>query len=222
MYNDPYSQPTTAGPYPQFPVNPGPNFSQPPPQKPPLPHEKTRLWQWYKRKSKAGQLGIGCGTLIGVLLLCGICGAVANAGNATEPPATAQVAATTPTLTIVPTKAPAPSPTPIPTLIPTPMPTPTPTQAPVKPAPVQQSQPEQSAPAPATGVNGNPWGYDFNPGNHIYSPPSAFCSYFNCIASFWNGKGYVEECSDTTYSKSGGISGSCSKHGGDYRPLYSH
>jgi hypothetical protein len=69
----------------------------------------------------------------------------------------------------------------------------------------------------------NPWGYNFSPpGNLIYSPPSAFCNYFHCIASFWNGNGYVIECQDLTFSKSGGISGSCSHHGGDYRPLYSH
>jgi len=89
---------------------------------------------------------------------------------------------------------------------------------------VQQQPAQQSAqPPPApSGVNGNPWGYDFNPGNYITAPPSAFCSYFNCIASFWNGKGHVEECQDATYSKSGGISGSCSHHGGDWRALYSH
>jgi hypothetical protein len=69
----------------------------------------------------------------------------------------------------------------------------------------------------------NPWGYDFTPpGNLIYNPPLAFCSYFNCIANFSNGTGYVIECVDLTFSKSGGVSGSCSLDGGDYRPLYSH
>jgi hypothetical protein len=70
-----------------------------------------------------------------------------------------------------------------------------------------------------TGVNGNPWGYNFNCCSEIYSPPSDFCSYFNCIASFWNGRGYVMECADGTYGKSGGISGSCSHHGGNDRAL---
>jgi hypothetical protein len=126
---------------------------------------------------------------------------------------------------ISPTATATPSPTPTPKATPKPTPTPVPTQAPVKQSqPVQQSV-QQSAPvqpAPATGVNGNPWGYDFNPGNYITAPPSAFCSYFNCIANFPNGRGYVEECNDGMYSKSGGISGSCSHHGGNWRPLYSH
>jgi len=102
---------------------------------------------------------------------------------------------------------------------PTPKPTPTPTQA-----PVQQSQPTQqpAPPPPSTGVNNNPWGYDFNSGNYIYSPNSGFCSYFSCINNFWNGNGYVEECNDGMYGKSGGIQGSCSHHGGNMRPLYSH
>ena len=54
----------------------------------------------------------------------------------------------------------------LPTPTPTPSPTPTPMPAPPVQQPVQQ-QPVQQAPPPAappTGVNGNPWGYDFNPG----------------------------------------------------------
>lgn len=101
-----------------------------------------------------------------------------------------------------------PTATPVPTATATPAPTKTP--APPPPPPT------------STGVNGNPWGYNFTPGNVITNPPGGFCSYFNCIASFWNGNGYVEECQDGMYSLSGGISGSCSRHGGDWRPLYSH
>jgi hypothetical protein len=70
-------------------------------------------------------------------------------------------------------------------------------------------------------VNGNPWGYNFSCCQNITSPPANFCSYFNCIASFWNGSGYVIECIDTTYGKSGGITGACSSHGGPWRTLYS-
>jgi hypothetical protein len=98
-----------------------------------------------------------------------------------------------------------------------------PTIAPTKPA--GGTTPVSSGPGPAshkTGVNGNPWGYDFNPGDVIASPPGDFCAYFACIASFWSGNGYVMECQDQTYSKSGGIRGSCSRHGGDMRPLYQH
>lgn len=68
----------------------------------------------------------------------------------------------------------------------------------------------------------NPWGYNFSKGSYIYDPPSDFCSYFDCIDNFWNGRGYVMECQDGMYSKSGGISGSCSHHSGNLRPLYSH
>ncbi|HST88105.1 MAG TPA: hypothetical protein VLJ14_06980 [Ktedonobacterales bacterium] len=81
---------------------------------------------------------------------------------------------------------------------------------------------------PVTGVNGNPWGYDFNQGNVIYSPPAAFCDHFTCIgsppshSSFWSGSGYVVECNDTHYSKSGGVQGACSQHQGVMRILYSH
>ena len=72
------------------------------------------------------------------------------------------------------------------------------------------------------GVNGNPWGYDFVRGSTIKTPPSTFCHYFHCIANFTHGKGYVVECHDATYSLSGGISGSCSHHKGNWRILYKH
>lgn len=77
------------------------------------------------------------------------------------------------------------------------------------------------APSASCAVNDNPWGYNFSCCQFIASPPANFCSGFNCIASFWNGNGYVVECLDTTYSKSGGVSGACSSHGGPRRALYS-
>src|SRR6476646_4663142 len=75
-----------------------------------------------------------------------------------------------------------------------------------------------------SGVNGNPWKYNFVPGKLIYTPNSAFCNgrYFHCIPNFPNGKGYVVECHDGLFSKSGGKSGSCSSHHGNWRILYSH
>lgn len=113
-----------------------------------------------------------------------------------------------PTTTPAPTTQPAPNATPRPTPKPTPKPAPRPTPKPT---------------AKPTGVYGNPWGYTFAPGNLIYNPPAAFCDYFPCIASFWTStNGYVEECADGDFSHSGGRSGSCSYHGGNYRPLYSH
>jgi len=70
------------------------------------------------------------------------------------------------------------------------------------------------------GAPANPWDYNFCVGNVIYSPPSNFCSYFNCIASFWiSTNGYVAECIDGTYSHSGGVQGACSSHGGVWRAL---
>jgi hypothetical protein len=73
------------------------------------------------------------------------------------------------------------------------------------------------------GAPSNPWGYnfcDYYSGNTINNPPSNFCSYFACIASFWSfTNGYVAECNDTKYSHSGGVSGACSSHGGEWRPL---
>jgi hypothetical protein len=112
------------------------------------------------------------------------------------PPSTATAStlppAETSTPTAVATAASTPSPTPSPTL-PSPSPTATPTAVPPPPQPT----------CIPGAVNCNPWGYNFSPGNLIYSPPGAFCSYFSCIGNFWNGRGYVMECQDGMYSKSG-------------------
>ena len=42
-----------------------------------------------------------------------------------------------------------------------------------------------------------------------------------CIDNFWNGRGYMVECNDSTYSMSGGINDACSYHDGVQRPVYS-
>lgn len=71
------------------------------------------------------------------------------------------------------------------------------------------------------GVNGNPWGYNYSCCHMITHPAGGICSYFHCIPNFWHStRGYVEECSDGTISHSGGRRGSCSYHGGNWRPLY--
>jgi len=136
---------------------------------------------------------------------------VAEVPGATASP-TPEASLLTEAPSIAPTEVPAgtqaPAPTPRPTATPrttaTPKPRPTPTLRP-------------------TGVYGNPWGYDFSPGNLIYNPPGLFCDYFPCIASFWTTtNGYVVQCVDLTFSHSGGRTGVCSKHGGYYRTLYSH
>src|SRR3977135_988860 len=66
----------------------------------------------------------------------------------------------------------------------------------------------------------NPWGYTFGDGALLYNPPANFCDYFNCIATFWNGVGYVVECGDSTFSLSGGRTGVCSSHSNFLRNLY--
>jgi hypothetical protein len=84
--------------------------------------------------------------------------------------------------------------------------------------------PPPPPPQGTCGAPSNPWGYNFcdaNAGKYIYSPPSNFCSYFSCIASFWQStNGWVVECNDTKYSHSGGVSGACSTHGGPWRALW--
>lgn len=131
---------------------------------------------------------------------------------------TATLAPPTPTVVVA-----TPTPRPVPTATPRPQPTatprpPAPTATPRPPAPTATPQPT----CDYGGAPPNPWCYTFNyTGKYIYSPPSNFCNYFNCIASFWtHTNGYVDECQDGTYSHSGGVSGACSYHGGELRPLY--
>jgi hypothetical protein len=82
--------------------------------------------------------------------------------------------------------------------------------------------PPPPPPPDLCGAPPNPWGYNFCGGSVITSPPLDFCTYFACIPSFWtNANGYVEECIDGLYSHSGGRSGSCSSHQGNWRPLLS-
>lgn len=107
--------------------------------------------------------------------------------------------------------------TPTPTRAPAPAPTPKPATA----APVVATHAPAPPAANTCGAPSNPWGYNFCGGNYIYSPPGTFCSYFNCIPSFWKStNGYVEQCADGMFSHSGGRQGSCSYHRGNRQPLY--
>jgi hypothetical protein len=103
-------------------------------------------------------------------------------------------------------------------------PSPPPTTPPPTTPPPTTPPPTTPPPPKCPPVNGNPWGYHFycsgGINKFIYSPPGTFCNYFTCIGNFWNGQGYVEECRDGEYSKSGGRQGSCSYHGGNQQPLY--
>lgn len=123
----------------------------------------------------------------------------------------AATATAKPSPTAQPIQAPAP-------VTPTPKPSPTPASVTPTPTPVHPT----ATPTPQPAVNGNPWGYNFIRGDKIYNPPDAFCDYFNCINSFWNGQGYVVQCQDGMYSQTGGNWNSCQWHGGNRRPLYSH
>ena len=97
---------------------------------------------------------------------------------------------------------------------------------------VPAAQPTQPTPSTFTGNHqcnsgscSNPWGYVIGlsgneQGNYIYSPPASFCGWFVCIPNFAYGRGSVVECSDGMFSKSGGISGACSGHRGEWEALY--
>jgi cytoskeletal protein RodZ len=125
--------------------------------------------------------------------------------------------------TRVPSKAPAP-------VVTTHSPTTAPTTASVAPTSAAPTSTAQTAPAPpptsqapdTCGGPANPDGYTLCPGGSlIYSPASDVCDYFDCIANFQNGRGYMVECNDGTYSKSGGRRGDCSDHGGEQQAVYS-
>ncbi len=208
-----YNQPTEA-------------FQQPqPPIAPPVPSRPTGFMAWLDRPSRSRTILLGCLVPIFVALCCitaSVSAFNAMKGQTTltspQPSPTIAidttavfVATTTATATPQPTLAPT-KPKPTPTLKPTPKPTTLP------PTPTPRPQP---TPTPCADPC-NPWGYNFSPGNLIYNPNANFCAYFNCISNFWNGRGFVNECQDGSYSKSGGIRGDCSYHGGELRPLYSH
>ena len=204
-----YTQPTQAGQFQQTPYN-----GIPPQQK------RQGLWRWYKTRTRKIKLSIGCGIILAVLLTFSCIGSAIGIGNLASTPTPTATTSHAAAVIQSPAVTQVPSPTPRPTQKPAPTPTAKPTIAPTH-AP-QPTQPP-ATPTPCPGVNCNPWGYNFvSPGNYIYSPPAAFCSYFSCISNFPNGKGYVVECQDNMYSKSGGIQGACSTHGGVLRPLYSH
>jgi hypothetical protein len=86
---------------------------------------------------------------------------------------------------------------------------------------VQLSAPTPApAPTDLCGAPDNPWGYNFCAGTLITTPPADFCTYFSCIANFPNGIGYVVQCVDGDFSKSGGRRGACSYHDGEGQALY--
>ena len=198
---------------------------------PPVPPaQKPSIWQRYTTAKRPAKVGIGCAMLFLAFLLCGtMSGIVANATGANKTAAldpTAQPATRPPHVVLVTAVAPTHTPTSVvgkPTHTPTPKPTVAPTQAPVPTSAPTQPPPAPTQPPQPTGLNGNPWGYSFVPGNLIYSPAADFCSYFGCVSTFWTAtRGYVVECVNGLYSHSGGIRGACSRDGGPAAILYSH
>jgi hypothetical protein len=170
---------------------------------------------------------------VATVLFLGTCGG-GIALTAAFPPASptpavaSRIVETSPPQPASPAHSPSPSPTPSPYAAPSPKLSPSPsaiqslppvaTPSPTPPPPLSPAPPANDCGAPA-----NPWGYNFcGRGAVIYSPPSNFCQYFNCIPSFWKStSGYVDECQDGTYSHSGGRQGACSYHRGELRALYS-
>lgn len=216
---------------PPYPPKPSyPPYRPPFIRQPPLPLYR-RAWRWYR--GTPGFIQVGLGFLIFALLLCTFASfaAISIATNSlftptvgdTPTPAQQIGAQDTGAATAVPT----PTDTPIPTATPTPTPEPTATSTPQpSPTPTPTLQPTQvvanPTPTACPGIACNPWGYNFVPGNLIYSPTTTFCSFFACINNFWNGHGYVVQCHDAQYSKLGGMQGACSSHNGVWRILYSH
>lgn len=221
------------GPYQPYQAPTVPNAPIPP--YPPTPRRKPTMKERWKASRRRTKVGIGCLTgFVLILSLC-ICTSIFSPATAgfhdlnTTPTASNGINTPTQIVQIVKTQVATVAPTAIPTKLPTPTaiptqpptPTPIPTQAPT-PVPTQAPAPTPTT-APSTGVNGNPWGYNFNPGNLIYSPPAAFCDYFACVSTFWTAtRGYVAECVNGSYTHSGGVSGACSRDGGVQAILYSH
>jgi hypothetical protein len=103
-------------------------------------------------------------------------------------------------------------------------PKPVPKPVPPKPAPKPIPKPAAAKPVARStcGAPANPWGYNFcGRGSYIHSPADGVCGYFDCIASFGDGVGYMVQCNDGMYSMSGGRSGACSHHSGEGRAVYS-
>lgn len=48
------------------------------------------------------------------------------------------------------------------------------------------------------------------------SKPHGFCAAHRCIDNFEEGRGSIVQCADGMWSHSGGLSGACSWHGGEY------
>ena len=66
----------------------------------------------------------------------------------------------------------------------------------------------------------NPWCYTFVSGRQILNPPTNFCTFFACAPQFFQGQGFVVQCQDLTFSKTGGTPSACAGQGGEQRTLF--
>jgi hypothetical protein len=79
------------------------------------------------------------------------------------------------------------------------------------------------APVRTCGAPTNPFGFDFcAPGTNVSLAPPGFCSYFRCVSGFDRGTGYVTQCVDGMFSKTGGMPDVCARHAGELRALLAH
>lgn len=156
-------------------------------------------------------------TVVGMLCMCGVLVSSPqsdSAGRQAPAAGPAGLSTSAPAVTQAPSPVQEASPTQAPVIQP-----PT-TKAPPVEAPRTKAAPTKPTTVNLCGAPANPWNYDFCGGSsRVTDPPSEFCLYFECIDNFWNGRGYVIQCNDNMFSKSGGIQGSCSYHQGNRRPL---
>lgn len=160
----------------------------------------------------------GCCGILAVMIFIAVVASMVSGHSG------AQQAVSTPTATSAAIVA-ASSPTHAATVTPAARATTAPKTTPVVKATPQPTHQATPRPTPTHPACSNPWCYSFSGSVLIYTPPGNFCSYFNCIASFWGsddpGDGYIVQCADGLFSQSGGERGACSSHGGVSRPLYS-
>ena len=78
------------------------------------------------------------------------------------------------------------------------------------------SEPEESKSNSGEGDESSSEGED-EVGSYSHAGDGSFCNSHECIGEFEGEDGYVVECTDGTYSHSGGKSGACSDHGGEQR-----
>jgi hypothetical protein len=155
--------------------------------------------------------------LLALVVVCAWA-AFAAPPSAKRPTSSSAAAVTQTTLTPATVVMPSPTSSPSVVVIPSPSTAAAATTAAAPPPPPPPPAPPANS---LCGAPPNPWNFTFCAGGStISSPPTDFCSYFNCIDSFWkNTNGYVMECKDHMFSHSGGVQGSCSYHGGNNRSL---